>query len=79
MKENDASGLIVKCSVELHKALGPGLLDSAYEYVLANAWIAEGLHVRQQVPIPLKFRDQFLDKGYRVDLIVNEIVLVEVK
>jgi GxxExxY protein len=75
----DVTGRIIACALEVHSALGPGLLEGAYGACLAHQLRAKGLHVRQEVPIPLKFEDVELDLSYRADLIVDEKVLIEVK
>lgn len=65
--------------MELHRALGPGLLASAYETALANDLRASGLHVKTQLPMPLVYKEVKLDVGYRIDLLVEEKVIVELK
>jgi GxxExxY protein len=70
---------IVDAGLKVHKALGPGLLESAYEHCLAFELGARGIPVRRQVPLPVTYEDQTLDAGYRVDLLVAEAVIVEIK
>ena len=79
MHQNEISEKIIGCAIEAHKALGPGLLESAYEECLAAEMEACGLHFERQQPIPLVFRDVKLDCGYRVDFLVEEKVIVELK
>jgi len=79
MHENEISEKIIGCAIEVHKALGPGLLESAYEECLAAEMKARGLHFERQKPVPLVFRDVKLDCGYRVDFLVEEKVIVELK
>jgi len=62
-----------------HTALGPGLLESAYEVCLAAELRERGLDVRQQVPVPLIYKGRKLDVAYRLDLLVNDCVIVEIK
>jgi GxxExxY protein len=70
---------IVDTGLKVHKALGPGLLESAYEHCLAYELVSRGLAVRRQVPMPILYEDVVLDAGYRLDLLVNELVIVEIK
>ena len=70
---------IIGCAIKVHRALGPGLLESAYEACLAFELNRSGLVVATQVPLPLIYEDVRLDCGYRIDLIVSDDVIVEVK
>ena len=70
---------IVDAGLKVHKALGPGLLESAYEHCLAFELGARGLPVRRQVALPVIYEAQTLDAGYRVDLVVADAVIVEIK
>lgn len=79
MNENELSYKIIGVAINLHKALGPGLLESAYEHALANDLSEIGLDVKQQVPMPFIYKDVNLEVGYRIDLIVNNKVIIEVK
>ena len=65
--------------MDTHTNVGPGLLESAYEYALAFECKKLGLDVRQQVPIPFIYKDVKLDVGYRVDLLINKKLIIEVK
>jgi GxxExxY protein len=69
----------VDAGLKVHKALGPGLLESAYEHCLAYELGARGFAVRRQVALPITYEGQTLDAGYRVDLLVADAVIVEVK
>ena len=69
----------INAGLKVHKALGPALLESAYEHCLAYELISGGLLVRRQVPIPIIYEEVSLDAGYRLDLLVNEQVIVEIK
>jgi GxxExxY protein len=79
MKENEISEKIIGCAIEVHKLLGPGLPESAYLeclfYELQNA----GLQVEKQKPLPLIYKDVKLDAGYRIDLLVEGKVIIELK
>jgi GxxExxY protein len=75
----DLTGKIVDCAVSVHKLLGPGLLESAYEECLQYELELSGINTLKQVPMPLIYRQKKLDIGYRIDLIVEEKVIIEVK
>jgi GxxExxY protein len=79
MHENEISERVIGCAIEVHKALGPGLLESAYEECLASEMDARGLKYERQKPIPVVFRNIKLDCGYRVDFLVEDRVVVELK
>ena len=70
---------IIGASIKVHRALGPGLLESAYEVCLAFELVECGLGVEQQKPLPVIYRQVKLDAGYRLDLLVEDSVIVEVK
>jgi GxxExxY protein len=76
---NATTDVIINAAIEVHKALGPGLLESAYEACLAYELRNRGLQVESQKPLPLTYKDITLDCGYRIDLVVDNIVLVELK
>ena len=79
MNENEISYQIIGLALALHKNLGPGLLESVYENALMNDLIEVGFKVRQQVPMPFVYKNIRLDVGYRIDLLVEEKVIIEVK
>ena len=79
MDENDLSGVIIGCGMRVHTALGPGLLESAYEECLYYELRKNGLNVGKQVPLPLIYEEVKLDCVYRLDLIVENKVIIEVK
>jgi GxxExxY protein len=79
MTENEISYKIIGAALELHKNIGPGLLESAYEYALAHDLKEMGLDVKQQQPMPFIYKNIQLDTGYRLDLIVNDKVIIELK
>jgi GxxExxY protein len=70
---------IIGAAIEVHRALGPGLLESAYEACLTFELVQRGLKVEQQKPLPVVYREVKLDCGYRLDLLVEQAVIVEVK
>lgn len=79
MHENDISYKIIGAAIEIHKNIGPGLLESAYENALAFDLKELGFKVRQQVPMPFIYKEIKQDVGYRIDLLVNNKVIIEVK
>jgi GxxExxY protein len=79
MNENELSYRIIGIAIELHKNVGPGLLESAYENALNHDLQSTGLTVKSQLPMPFIYKNVRLDVGYRIDLIVNDKVLIEVK
>jgi GxxExxY protein len=78
-RENELSEKIIGAAIRVHRSLGPGLLESAYEQCLIYELRKSGLEVRNQVPMPLVYESVRLDVGYRIDLIVEDKVIVEVK
>jgi GxxExxY protein len=70
---------IIGASIEVHRVLGPGLLESAYEACLYYELVKRGLHVERQKPLPLVYEGVTLDCAYRMDLVVENSVIVEVK
>ncbi len=79
MHENDISGRILTVAFQVHTALGPGLLESVYEAALAHELRKTGLTVATQVPIPVIYDDVRLELGFRLDLLVEGRVIVEIK
>jgi GxxExxY protein len=78
-REDELSKLILDAAFRVHSAIGPGLLESAYEACLAYELRQEGLTVLTQVPLPLVYREVKLDVGYRLDVLVEDLVVIEVK
>jgi len=79
MTENEIAKVIVNCTYRVHTALGPGLLESSYEECLFYELQKVGLNVEKQKPLPLIYEEVKLEIGYRVDLMVNKKVIVEIK
>ncbi|MDX5345789.1 MAG: GxxExxY protein [Hymenobacteraceae bacterium] len=79
MGENDLSYKIVGAALQIHKELGPGLLESVYENLLAYELRAQGLLVRSQVVMPLVYKEVKIESAYRVDLLVENKVIIELK
>ena len=76
---NDLTGRIIDAAVRVHREIGPGLLESAYEACLTFEWIDRGLAILRQQPVAIVYRGHQLDCGYRIDLLVEDAVIVEVK
>lgn len=79
MKEDAIAKIIIQSAFDLHKEVGPGLLESVYEILLADMLREHGLEVKRQMPIPVSFRGKSFDEGFRADLVVADLVLVELK
>jgi len=79
MKENEIGTIIVDCAIELHRALGPGLLETVYEVTLACRLEEHGLVVDRQIGIPIEFKGERFDEGFRADLIVEGKIIIELK
>jgi len=78
-QENDISGKIIGAAIEVHKKLGPGLLESAYEECLCCEMQLRGIEFKRQIPLSLNYKGIVLDCGYRLDLLVEDKVIVELK
>ena len=76
---NKITEAIIGAAIEVHRALGPGLLESAYTACLVYELRERGYKVLQEVPLPLVYKEVKLDCGYRLDLLVNDVVIIEVK
>ena len=74
-----ASYDIIGCAIEVHELLGPGLLESVYEECLIQELLLQGMQVERQVEIPLYYKGKKLSSSYRVDLLVNEKIILELK
>jgi len=79
MTENELSEKIIGCAIQVHKSLGPGLLESAYLECLYYELKISGLKVKKQKPLPLIYKEIRLDAGYRLDLLVEDKVVIELK
>ncbi len=79
MSENEISSKIIGAAIEVHKQLGPGLLESTYETCLTYELKQMGLDVKQQQALPVVYKEVKLDAGYRIDLLVENKVIVEIK
>lgn len=79
MELNEITQKIIGCAIEVHRNLGPGLLESAYEECLAYELIKTGLHIKRQQPTPVVYKEIKLDYGYRIDILVENSVIIELK
>lgn len=79
MDVEEVASIAVDCGLKVHQGLGPGLLESAYEAVLANVITKRGLSVERQKIIPIQFDDLIIDDGFRADLLVEGKLLIELK
>jgi hypothetical protein len=79
LQKNEISGAVVDAAMKIHSALGPGLLESAYAACLKHELIKRGLKVACEVPLPVVYDGVRLDAGYRLDLVVEDTVVVELK
>lgn len=79
MTKDSLTGKIIGCAIEVHRFLGPGLLESAYAQCLAWELSQAGLAFEIEKPMPVKYKSVFLDCGYRIDLLIENEVIVELK
>jgi GxxExxY protein len=79
MTENEISSKIIGAAIEVHKQLGPGLLESSYEICLAYELRNRGLEIRTQVALPIIYKEVTLEAGYRLDILVEKKVIIEIK
>ena len=79
MQINNVTDNIIGAAIEVHRKLGPGLLESAYQRCLFYELNINGLRVRKEVPMPIVYKEVHLDHGYRLDVLVEEMVVVEIK
>ena len=79
MTENEISKIVVDAAVKLHQDLGPGLLESVYEVALAYLLTKRGLSCVRQLPVPISYDGLEFDEGFRADIVVNDLVILELK
>jgi len=79
MNENEISNRIIGLGIDIHQSLGPGLLESAYKECLYYRLQREGIFVEKEKPMPLVYQEVKLECGYRIDLLVDRLVVVEIK
>jgi GxxExxY protein len=76
---NQLTDMVIGCAIEVHKQLGPGLLESTYEECLTYELIQKGLFIERQKPLPVIYKDVNLECGYRMDILVDHRLVVEIK
>jgi GxxExxY protein len=79
MELNDLSEKMIGCAIEVHRHLGPGLLESTYEQCLGSELSERGIPFRLQVELPVQYKNKIIDCGYRVDILVDNTLIVELK
>jgi len=79
MTENEIASIVMDSTFLIHRELGPGLLESVYEVILARKLSEAGLTVERQVPVPVRFQEIVFDEGFRADIFVERKVIVELK
>ena len=79
MEFDELSNKVIGCAIEVHRNLGPGLLESTYEQCLAHEFKIEGMPFKLQHPLPVEYKGIKLDCGYRIDLLVANSLIVELK
>lgn len=79
MNENEVGKIIVDCAFQVHNALGPGLFETVYEVALLHEICKRGLQAERQVPIPIQYDGIEFEEGFRADIIVESIVILELK
>jgi GxxExxY protein len=79
MNEDQISNKIIGCAIEVHKKLGPGLLESAFQECLMYELKEAGLNVKKEKPMPIIYKEVHLDHGYRIDILVEDKVVIEIK
>jgi GxxExxY protein len=79
LKEDELSNEIIGAAIEVHRGLGPGFLESAYEECLCYEFDAREIRYERQKPLPVAYKGKKLDCGYRLDMVVNDLVILELK
>ena len=79
MKFDELSNRVIGCAIEVHRQLGPGLLESTYEQCLAHELKLSGIAFRLQWPLPVQYKEVQIDCGYRVDVLVGDALILELK
>lgn len=79
MKIDDLTGSVIGCAIEVHRALGPGLLESTYQHCLAHELSLNNIIYQMEAPLPVAYKGVHLECGYRVDLLIDNRLIVELK
>jgi GxxExxY protein len=76
---NEVTAIVIDSAMEVHTVLGPGLLESAYESCLKHELVSRNIKVSSQLELPITYKNNSIDSGYRIDLLVDDRVIVELK
>jgi GxxExxY protein len=79
MNQNDLTSTVIECAINIHKQLGPGLLESVYQECLQHDLIDAGLKVEKEKTLPIIYKDIKLERGYRIDLLIENNLVLELK
>lgn len=79
MEQHELTERIIGAAIEVHRELGPGLLESAYQRALAHEFTSRGIEFKQELPCPVRYKDLVIDDAYRLDFLVGGTVVVELK
>ena len=79
IERDPLTGKVIGCAIAVHRALGPGLLESTYKQCLAHELSRTGIGFKLEHPLPVKYREVLLDCGYRIDLLIEDSLIVELK
>ena len=79
MEENDLATDIICAAIEVHRALGPGMLESTYQQCLAREFDLNGISYSRELPVSLDYKGMQIEQAYRLDFLVNDLVVVELK
>jgi GxxExxY protein len=79
MEFDPLSNRVIGCAIEVHRTLGPGLLESAYRQCLAHELSLAGIRFTMEVPLPVRYKETLLDCGYRIDLLIESDLILELK
>ncbi len=78
-EENKITAQIIRCAIDVHKSLGPGLLESAYQKCLLYELRSSGLRASYEVSLPIIYKELLIDHGYRIDILVQDSIVIEIK
>jgi len=79
MKKDPLTGKVIGFAIEVHRNLGPGLLESTYQQCLAHELHINGVNFKKEIPLPVEYKDVRLDCGYRIDMLVENQLIIELK
>ena len=79
MKFSEISNKVIGCAIEVHRELGPGLLESTYEHCLGHEFRLQGIRYKSQHPLPVEYKGTRLECGYRADVLVEDEIILELK